>query len=595
MILQLFTLILTLLTLASCSDYHERLLLHPLPGDALLASFNFRSNATEDSFEKQNFRLFPRSLGQILQHTHAKELHLRFTVGGWDDEKWGPRPWQGAREGGTGVELWAWVEAESDQEANKRWFALTNALSGLFCASLNFIDSTRTIRPVHIFEPEGTHPPNSLPNLHLLHGVLPHEVVCTENLTPFIKLLPCKGNAGISSLLDGHKLFDASYQAMSIDVRPVCDQENCFVQIEQTVDMVLDIERSKRPRDNPIPRPLQMDQIECDDTKPYSSGDSCFPKVKASDPAWKLEEIFGRPIKGSCPLTDDVPPESTTVCLRVPPERIVKVIGATARRISFEEGNLRCYEPDEQADFSLDLREQEIRIKTPLPTNQLRAHRSITGYGQEHGGMHTVFYNPSTTDSLEVLYLESLPWYLKPYLHTLQASTSPPSNISTIKEIFYRPALDRHRGTHLEVNLIIPPASTLSLTYDFDKAFLRYTEYPPDANRGFDVAAAVVRLLPQTSHESLDTDSRRRGIYLRTTSLLLPLPTPDFSMPYNVIILTSTVMALGFGSIFNIITRRFVAADEVPAAVMGVALGGIIAKVKGRIRGMFRRGHEKTE
>ena len=55
-------------------------------------------------------------------------------------------------------------------------------------------------------------------------------------------------------------------------------------------------------------------------------------------------------------------------------------------------------------------------------------------------------------------------------------------------------------------------------------------------------------------------------MYLRTTSLLLPLPTPDFSMPYNVIILTSTVIAMAFGSIFNLLVRRFVSADEVPKA-----------------------------
>lgn len=90
---------------------------------------------------------------------------------------------------------------------------------------------------------------SSSSNLHLLHGALPHEVICTENLTPFLKLLPCKGKAGISSLLDGHKLFDASWQSMAIDVRPVCpaDGSECLLEIEQTVDMVLDIERSMRP------------------------------------------------------------------------------------------------------------------------------------------------------------------------------------------------------------------------------------------------------------------------------------------------------------------------------------------------------------
>ena len=98
------------------SDYHERLLLRPLPQSTLLASFNFQSNETSTAFEQQNFRYFPRSLGQILQHAHTKELHLRFSVGRWDAESWGQRPWQGAREGGNGVELWAWIEADSDNE-----------------------------------------------------------------------------------------------------------------------------------------------------------------------------------------------------------------------------------------------------------------------------------------------------------------------------------------------------------------------------------------------------------------------------------------------------------------------------------------------
>lgn len=100
------------------------------------------------------------------------------------------------------------------------------------------------------FEPAGDHSNSSLSKLHLLHGSLPREVVCTENLTPFLKLLPCKGKAGISSLLDGHKLFDSSWQSMAIDVRPVCPPGGleCIIEMEQTVDMVLDIERSKRPR-----------------------------------------------------------------------------------------------------------------------------------------------------------------------------------------------------------------------------------------------------------------------------------------------------------------------------------------------------------
>ncbi|KAF2670587.1 GPI transamidase-like protein component Gpi16 [Microthyrium microscopicum] len=602
MIFRIFLSLLLLLPLACCSDYHEKLLLRPLPGNALLASFNFRSNATANSFDEQNFRYFPRSFGQILQHAHTKELHLRFSVGRWDAETWGARPWNGAREGGTGVELWAWVEAKSDEEANSRWLTLTNALSGLFCASLNFIDSTRTIRPMKTFEPEGLHPKSMLPNLQLLHGVLPHEVVCTENLTPFVKLLPCKGKAGISSLLDGHKLFDASWQVMSIDVRPIChgdDESNCILEIEQTVDMVLDRERSKRPRDNPIPRPLPMDQIECDVSKPYHAEDSCYPLEKSSEPAWDLAEIFGRHIKGDCPITGD---DSMTVCVNTQPERIINVFTNPEDQDfgmkKIPEENLTCFEPPSNGtDFSLSFPEQNMTTPLPLASPRIHAFRSITGYGQERGGIQAIIQNPSSTEPLDVIYLESLPWYMKPYLHTLRSQLSPPSTIQPIKETYYRPALDRRRGTHLELKLHIPPGSSLTLTYDIEKAILRYTEYPPDANRGFDVAPAAIRVLPGPN-DAVDEDTRRRGIYVRTTSLLLPLPTPDFSMPYNVIILTSTVMALGFGGIFNILVRRFVAADEVPENKLPLALTALVARFRGRIRQVITKAmgnREKTE
>ena len=85
------------------AEYHEQLILRPLPLSTLLASFNFRSNATASAFEANNYRFFPRSLGQILKHVGTRELHLRFSLGRWDAETWGARPWDGRSEGGTGA------------------------------------------------------------------------------------------------------------------------------------------------------------------------------------------------------------------------------------------------------------------------------------------------------------------------------------------------------------------------------------------------------------------------------------------------------------------------------------------------------------
>jgi len=76
-------------------------------------------------------------------------------------------------------------------------------------------------------------------------------------------------------------------------------------------------------------------------------------------------------------------------------------------------------------------------------------------------------------------------------------------------------------------------------------------------------------------------DADTQGQYLRTTSLLLPLPTPDFSMPYNVIILSSTVIALGFGSIFNLLVRRFVLVDEVPVPLPAQKVKAGVMLIKG--------------
>lgn len=428
------------------------------------------------------------------------------------------------------------------------------------------------------FDPEGQHSNPS--NLHLLHGTLPHEVVCTENLTPFLKLLPCKGKAGISSLLDGHKLFDASFQTMAIDVRPTCEEGStaCSVEMEQTVDMVLDIARSKRPRDNPIPRPLPMDQIECDTSKPYHSEDTCYPLNKGTEPSWTLEEVFGKPLKGACPLTEQNGDKINTVCINTPPERTLNIntTGEFTQSMSVFD-TLRCYELPTGSNFDLVLPEQKMTTGLIRPDPPVFAARSINGHGQERGSTQSIIRNPSTTEAVEIIYLESLPWYMRPYLHTLRARLDT-STENPVKDTYYKPAVDRKRGTHLELKMVIPPASTLTLTYDFEKAILRYTEYPPDANRGFDVAPAIIRIVTPHTEDN-------KGIYVRTTSLLLPLPTPDFSMPYNVIILTSTVMALGFGNIFNLLVRRFVGVDEVPISAAGGLKGTLLAKLQ-KLKGL---------
>lgn len=310
----------------------------------------------------------------------------------------------------------------------------------------------------------------------------------------------------------------------------------------------------------------------CDTSKPYNDDDTCYPLESAAEKGWSLHEIFGRTVSGVCPLAESSD-DNEPICLRVPHDRGVYVSpGATERKD--ETGFSRCFSLDPSQPFDLLVQEQDATVQVPLDEPVLRAERTIVGHGQERGGMRIIFDNPSDTHGVDFVYFETLPWFLRPYVHTLQATITgrdgirhqvPASQI--IRETFYRPAIDRERGTQLELAISVPAASTVTLTYDFEKAILRYTEYPPDANRGFNVAPAVIKL------------SQDPPVYIRTTSLLLPLPTPDFSMPYNVIILTSTVIALAFGSVFNLLVRRFVSADEAAALTSQTLKGRLLGKV----------------
>ena len=92
----------------------------------------------------------------------------------------------------------AWLSHSVDQV----WTDLINVLSGMFCASLNFMDNKATVTPQFSFRPHGV-----TSDVHKRFGAklvryaaLPRENVCTENLTPWKKMLPCGSKVTLSRL-----------------------------------------------------------------------------------------------------------------------------------------------------------------------------------------------------------------------------------------------------------------------------------------------------------------------------------------------------------------------------------------------------------
>ncbi|CCH60464.1 hypothetical protein TBLA_0C06720 [Henningerozyma blattae CBS 6284] len=543
-------------------SYHEELQLQPLMNNHIRAGFVFQMTSNEFNFnDKSEFEyihhgsIFPKSMRHILQETKSHALHLRFQRGKWDAEKWGALPDNGYYIGGSGAELWSSVEASDKNSAYGQWKILANSLSGMFCASLDALDSTHTIFPKYSFiendfANNNFRSPvfNEQHDLFLLHGSLPNEPVCTENLTPLLKLLPTRGKVGLSSILDGHRVFDNPWHNLALDLNTICDDitKKCKYTLDIHLDMVFHIPTVQARNDRPIPKPLTGENLRCDYSKPYDAF-QCFPLPDENSITYVLSDVFGKKINGS-PLISSIP---SKICLKAPKETwnffIVvndSVYGTDSNCFDLSDDNA-----DKDQDFYIQSDNTDLIATEKSPI-------SITRSLSDDNNVRTVFKN--TNDyPLEILHLESVPWFMKLYLSTLtiQISNSSPKSLRNedslertvnFTSIYYSPAIDRKTSNHLEYKLTIPQMSTVIISYSFDKSLLQFAEYPPDANHGFEIDSSIVTILSPMNY------------YVRSNTLLLLLSTPDFSMPYNVIILTSTVMCLIFGTLYNFLVKRMV-------------------------------------
>lgn len=114
------------------------------------------------------------------------------------------------------------------------------------------------------------------------------------------------------------------------------------------------------------------------------------------------------------------------------------------------------------------------------------------------------------------------------------------------ESVSFKPGLDRQKPHQIEIKLKLQPKGVYSIYFRADFGYLKWDEFPPDVNHGFYINPVLV---------TINSDGKKTKIY--SEPLLMNLPTPDFSMPYNVICLTCTVIAIGFGSFHNFTTRKF--------------------------------------
>nr|XP_022907425.1 GPI transamidase component PIG-T [Onthophagus taurus]XP_022907426.1 GPI transamidase component PIG-T [Onthophagus taurus] len=528
--------ILTLLFSSTSSKIHndiftEDLFIKPLNNEQLYAHFRFTTKWDVDSTKDDLFqtRLFSRALSEIIVRFNIQELHITLTAGLWRYETWG----YPADDAAPGAEVWAWFK-NTTEDVDKNWTDLTNFLSGLICASLNQMDARNSIVPDISFKPQGVVLDN-VNSSYLRYSSLPREIVCTENLTPWKKLLPCDSKMGLASLLNAGNIHNTRYHSLGIHLKPICRDVSCeetSLLLHQTVDLVYDylIMRTRN---------------------------------------WSLRSLFGQGILNSCPLASsssiyvDVSKNFTTNRFKLSPEPEF----FTSKRGGDDKllGKYKVVDgkPMNIGVNYIDQPNYEVNIPPVIYASQYKI-----GYGQQRGGLVNKIYN-NHWGSLEVVLLQNIPWYVPIYLHTLKIISNN-QHLKPLKMI-YKPGQPREKPHNLEIVLKLPPKSSTSISIDFEYMFLKWQEYPPDANHGFYISSSIISAwlplarnytgLPQDAITFSDSFNASRSGYLvqiRTESIVITLPTPDFSMPYNVICLACTVVALAFGPLHNITTKRLI-------------------------------------
>lgn len=131
--------------------FTEELFLRALPTGQLYGHFQFTTtwNTTFSSEQSKHHRLFPRPLSEIFEKFSVKELHLSLSQNRWQHELWG----YPVVDASKGAELLVWFSSEVT-DIDKQWLGLINVLSGMFCASLNFMDAKSSITPRFNFMPK---------------------------------------------------------------------------------------------------------------------------------------------------------------------------------------------------------------------------------------------------------------------------------------------------------------------------------------------------------------------------------------------------------------------------------------------------------
>lgn len=178
--------------------------------------------------------------------------------------------------------------------------------------------------------------------------------------------------------------------------------------------------------------------------------------------------------------------------------------------------------PSEQRFFSDCplIHSKSVSILNASTTSPLLRHKRWKGGSSLKTGTIFITIENNSIQPLDMVLYESIPKWIRPRLQSI-SSTVPIRSI-------------RHYEEHFEIRMHLLGNASVLLRYDFDMNYLWMGEYPPDIHQGIDHSLAWIEF-----------DGNR----LFLDSVSIDIPSPDKSMPFNVIAISSCIFAFSFASL----------------------------------------------
>lgn len=521
--------------------FEEELLVRPLSNGRVMAHFQFTLHTPRSVLSSA--ALFPHPLAAIIQKYDIREMHLQLGQSRWNHEAWGV-PILGTP---IGAEFWSWHDG-----SEKQWTGLTHALSALFGVTLGELDD------LSCAQVNGTllaplSEPRYLHGLSFRHGMLPREPFCTENLTPWLLMLPCHNAEGLATLLDPLRLFDSLHAALGVHLHMATSPMQVpLMVLTQTLTIVLD-PRSLNWTVARLFAPPMYTASSSASVSHASSLSACplaaqsrvfvdlanmhalsFAAAPSSAAVSHSQCVEQDGVFSLCPAPAEWnvlrwPPHGPPVAV-YPLRSLPAPAGAGGDTSPLADALEFRYAPELYADAFVYKPDRPVAHATPV-----LAHRFIYDSGGKTTGRLAVqLVNRDLERAIPIVYRDVYPPAMRVLIHTAHmarldydavgpnettnaAAATPeaadPSALYTFsarelaKALCYRPAGRDGLPATLELRIVLPSNSMTTLSVLFEKAFLHIDAHPLDAHRGFDIAPGQL-FWPIGSATALDSQWR---------------------------------------------------------------------------------------